>query len=274
MKLNKLYLVKRILLLAMFMLNWGSIFAQYPFNTPVKMPAGKISSFTESSYDQSSGHPVLIKKSTFTFDVRGNLVEQLIYDTIDSNVIENKIVYNYENDQLIAEKDKYSVKKYLYDVLGNRTAMKQTTDSSSILIRYLYNLNKLVEQRVQYDEDGKLNFEEKFGYNLQSRLISKDVLIPDSLAKSYYANYTYDLKGNVVNDRIYALNNHIRWSNVYDYDQYGNLTEQKRLNETGAEQWRISCKYAFDKLGNWSTLTIRRDKNHFFITRKINYRPN
>ncbi|MGY4383463.1 hypothetical protein ACVWYN_000482 [Pedobacter sp. UYP24] len=245
--------------------------AQYPFNLQIKIPAGKISSFTESSFDQSSGQPVLIKKSTFSFDVKGNLIEQIIFDTIDSNVVENTIVYRYENDQLVEEKDKYSIKKYLYDVLGNRTAIKETNDSISTLTRYLYNVKKLVEQRVQYAEDGTLNFEEKFVYDLESHLLSKNVLIPDTLSKSYYANYTCDLKGNVVNDRVYAMNNHIKWSNSYSYDQYGNLIEQKRLNENGVEQWRISCKYLMDKLGNWTTLKIVRDKNNFLIKRIINY---
>ena len=237
----------------------------------IKIPRGKIKSYVESWYDLNSGNPVLIKKFVSSYNSDGRLNEMRIHNTIDSSLIDQTIQYVYEDTTLVTDKGNGYTKKYVHDIFGNTTAMKYSSDSLNYLIRYSYSNNRFREQSVSYNEEGKLLREEKFINNDQGKIISKQVIIPDTPANSSQTNFSYDTKGNILTERVYATNEDIKFTNTYTYDELGNMIEQRQLNENGTELWRANYKYEIDKLNNWITIRYQKNKIKYLIKRFIQY---
>jgi hypothetical protein len=237
----------------------------------IKSPRGKIKSYVENWYDLNSGSPVLIRKSVFSFHSDGRLKEKQIHNTIDSSLIDQTIQYIFEDTTLVTEKGNGYNKKYVYDISGNPYAMKYSSDSLNYLIRYSYNSNRFMEHSVCYNDEGKLLREEKFINNDQGKIISKQVIIPDTPANSSQTNFSYDTKGNTLTERVYATNEHIKFTNTYTYDELGNMIEQRQLNENGTALWRANYKYRIDKMENWVSLNYQSQKVKYLISRFIQY---
>src|SRR5690349_13112219 len=112
------------------------LYGQYPVFGDERRPKGSIKSFTESCYDTSQGIKLLVSKNKFNYDQKGVLIERIVYDTIDSNKVYQKVSYIYEDGELFEELgETYSI-RHAYDDKGKKLAEKYTSANVNYLKRY------------------------------------------------------------------------------------------------------------------------------------------
>ena len=96
------------------------------------------------------------------------------------------------------------------------------------------------------------------------------------------AIYTYDQKGNRIEEAYYDSDGSLRSKSIYAYDEKGNCIEWAIYNSDGSLNNKNAYIYEIDPIGNWITkttlqLTTKFDKTQFEPTevtvRTITYYP-
>ncbi|MES2454109.1 MAG: hypothetical protein V4594_01145 [Bacteroidota bacterium] len=257
----------------MLLLNLGittAAYAQFPFFGDAKKPTGKIRAFTESCYETSTGHQVLVQKERFVYNDQGQLILQTIYDTIDSNKVSYTRKYVYDGKQLLEElaEGQFNV-RYLYDAEGNKIARKYTADTLSYLDRYEYDEKNVLTLRNRYNDEGELTARELYTYNGQRQLIRKSYLDHDSASNSKTISYSYESSSSsdVSQERVYAPNGKNLYSIGYFYGMQLDLTEQSRYSAGGNLDWRKTYNYQYDKAENWILMQAKITGGAFLVKR-------
>ncbi|WP_216854459.1 hypothetical protein [Pedobacter panaciterrae] len=258
-------------LLSMLFLVPSVSYGQYPVFGDERRPKGNISSFMESCYDTSQGEKVLVSKNKFNYDQKGILIERIVYDTIDSAKVNQKVSYIYEDGELFEEVGQTYRIRYAYDERGKKLAEKYTSADVNYLKRYEYNILGQVIKLINYSSEGRLLYSESFKYDEQKVLLKFTHTVPDSTNKSYQAIYSSDVKGKRLSERVYAPNGYILYTSKFAYDSENQLMEEVRYNYSGAFDFKKSFKYVYDKTGNWTSL-INKNKTSSYVTiREIQY---
>jgi len=258
-------------LLIMLFIVPSVLYGQYPVFGDERRPKGNIKSFMESCYDTSQGIRLLVSKNKFNYDQKGLLIEKIVYDTIDSNKVNQKISYIYEDGELFEELGETYKIRHAYDDKGKKLAEKYTSANSNYLKRYDYNINDELINLTSYSSEGKLLYSESFKYDDQKALLKLIHTVPDSSDKSFQAIYTSDIKGRHLSERVYATSGYILYTNKFNYDSEGQLIEEVRYNYSGAFLFKKNFKYAYDKAGNWTSLVNKNKSSSYLTTREIQY---
>lgn len=258
-------------LLSMLLIVPSVLYSQYPVFGDEKRPKGNIKSFTESCYNTSQGEKLLVSRNKFNYDEKGVLIERIVYDTIDSTLVDQKVSYVYEDGELFEEVGETYRLRYAYDNKGKKLAEKYTSASISYLKRYDYNTDGQVAKLVSYSSKGKLLYSESFKYDDQKALLKFSHTVPDSTDKSFQAIYTSDVKGKRLSERVYAVSGYMLYTNKFTYDSEGQLIEELRYNYSGAYDFKKSFKYVYDKAGNWVSLVHKNKSSSYLTIREIQY---
>ncbi len=238
----------------------------------LKKPTGKVKSYVEHAYEIGSGQPVLIEKTRHTYNEKDQLIQKTIYNTIDSNAIDYNVDFTYEDDLLSEETSENRFKiTYLYNELGKKIARKYKSDEEQYLERYIYDeMNKLIVKH-KYNEEGNLKFSELYSYDKKGRLIGRQYVDIDSTSNSSTVSYSLDTENAIVQERIYASNEHIVYSRAFEYDDHKNKIEERRYSASGNLQNRSQYKYRYDAKGNWTSIQYLSKSASYLITRSFNY---
>jgi len=265
-------MVTLVLFLMMFPLF--NCLAQLPIYGDMRKPKGKVKSFTEQCYQTTGGINTLVQKRSYAYDLNGKLIEQKIYDTIDSNAIEQTISYVYENKELTEEEGdgEHSYKiKYMYYDNGNMMAKKYISDAVKSLERYEYNDKNNRSLRVCYDGYGELKLKEVYKYDNSNNLILKEWNDYDTTLNSGSIAYSFESTLLCSGERAYAPNGHLKYSITYEYDNNNNIAQETRYTGGGFVDWKRKYGYEYDEKGNWLTLNNKNKASTYLIKRDINY---
>ncbi|MHA4895380.1 hypothetical protein ACXZ1K_11545 [Pedobacter sp. PWIIR3] len=254
--------------------NIANTYAQFPVYGNSQKLKGKVKSFVETCYDTSFGNKTLVVKRNFIFDANGVLQQCIIYDTIDSNKIQDTIKYQYENKLLMQETAKEFVIRYLYDDKGNLSAKRYRSGTVNYLHRFVYNKENQMLEAVSYNNKNKLIFRDNFKYDDQNNMIGRSHFVADSLSESFNAAYTYDLQHNRFSERVYALTGYVLYFSKFWHDSDNNLVSDWRYNASGSFERRKEYTYLKDQFGNWINMVTKSKKNTFLTTRTIQYQSN
>ncbi|NRF40382.1 hypothetical protein [Pedobacter foliorum] len=257
--------------LIMLLIVPSVLYGQYPVFGDERRPKGNIKSFMESCYDTSQGIKMLVSKNKFIYDQKGVLIERIVYDTIDSNKVSQKVSYIYEDDELFEELGETYRIRHVYDDKGKKLAEKYTSVNSDYLKRYDYSIDGELVRMTSYNSKGKLLYSESFKYDDQKALLKLIHIVPDSSDKSFQAIYTSDIKGRHLSTRVYATNGYILYTNKFNYDFEGQLNEEIRYNYSGAFLFKKRFKYVYDKAGNWTLLANKNKTSSYLTIREIQY---
>lgn len=260
--------------LSLLFLSFGSfqVTAQLSDFANLSPPVNKSKSYLQKSYETASGQPVLIENVYYRYNDIGNILEKIVYNTLDSNAVDLKIHYQYEDDLLIEEiaENKFKI-TYLYDARGNRIAKKYKSDTEQYVERYQYDEKNQLLSKYLYNEEGILKFSDNYRYDNKHRLISREHQDADSAMNTFRTGYSRDIDGNVTQERVYAMNGHILYAKSFYYDTHNNKTEERKYSATGALQQRYRYKYIYDTNGNWTTLYYTFKSASYLITRSFVY---
>ena len=258
-------------ILSLLFLIPSFLYGQYPVFGDEKRPKGNITSFIESCYDTSQGINVLVSKNKFNYNQNGVLTERIVFDTIDSTKVYQKVSYIYEDGELFEEVGETYKIRYAYDDNGKKLAEKYTSANINYLKRYDYNTNGQVVKLVSYSSKGKLLYSESFKYDDQKALIKFAHTVPDSSDKSFLAIYTPDAKGKRMSERVYAATDYILYTSKFKYDSQDQLIEEMRYNYSGTYIFKKTFKYVYDKVGNWTSLIHKNKTSSYLTIRQIQY---
>lgn len=248
--------------------------AQLPFYGDMQRPKGKVKSFTERCYETTGGINTLVQKRSYAYDLNGELIEQKIYNTIDSNAIEQTISYVYENKELSEEQGDgehgYRI-KYMYYDNGNMMAKKYISDSVKSLERYEYDNKNNRSLRVCYDGYGELKLKEVYKYDNLNNLILKEWNDYDTISNSGSIAYSIEPTLLLGGERAYAPNGRLKYSITYEYDINNNIAQETRYTGGGFFDRKRKYAYDYDEKGNWLILNNKNKASTYLTKRDINY---
>ncbi len=245
--------------------------AQYPVHGDAKKPAGRIKSFTEQCYDTSNKNKTLVVKRKYEYNASGKLLRCIIYDTIDSMVVEDTVTYKYEDQQLFEEVGKNYKARYLYDERGSVIAKKVRSPNLNFLNRNIYNQDNLLVETISYSPNNHLVSRDNFKYDDSKHLLIHQHTVTDTLDKSFRAVYTSDLYGNPFASRVYAVTSYLLYSSKFWYGDDNLLRSETRYNSSGSFLERKEYAYIKDARGNWISLKNKNKNSSYLTTRKIEY---
>jgi len=265
-----------LLLFLLFLLTFPpfNCLAQLPFYGDMRRPKGKVQSFTEKCYETTGGINTLVQKRSYSYDLNGKLIEQKIYNTIDSNTIEQTISYVYEDKELSEEQGDgehgYRI-KYMYYDSGKMMAKKYISDSVKSLERYEYDDKNNRSLRVCYDGYGELKLKEVYKYDGLNNLILKEWNDYGTTLNSGSIAYSIEPTLLLGGERAYASNGHLKHSITYEYDDNNNIVQEIRYTGGGFVDWKKKYSYEYDEKGNWFTLNNKNKVSTYLTKREINY---
>jgi hypothetical protein len=108
----------------------------------------------------------------------------------------------------------------------------------------------LIEELTDFEHDGSVDQWLIYKYDSLDKLISIKKYWQDSIISSIYT-FTYDVKGNKVEENIENVNDEIKEHNArysYKYDDYDNCIEMSGFNRKGELFTKYIYKY--DSIGN------------------------
>lgn len=175
----------------------------------------------------------------------GELYERYIYNP-DGTLQEKTTNYHSavsDNMEKLTLKYKYDDKKRVIEV------DVYESDLFTKRIKYKYNSIDSISNMLEYDNDGNLNKERTYEYDLQKRLIrtvDKDLRIADD---SVYINeYRYD--GKDVYIKSSSIYDGSSFSYLNKYDSYGNLLQETCTTDDGGKLIDRKYKYEYDSSGH------------------------
>lgn len=182
----------------------------------------------EKDYDYSGFLPGLPDRREYTWDDRGRMVEEVIYDGWRRDCWLSA-EYDDENHTSRKENSNGYIWEYTYDEYGETTLLRQTGPEGTVnLYRmdYVYDENGNALSYHHYT-DGELDMYVEYTYDDQGRELRSVRYDADGKVLSTW-DYTYDDESNTVTT-VYTDGNY----QIAFYDDNGNLIRREDHNEDG-----------------------------------------
>jgi ssRNA-specific RNase YbeY (16S rRNA maturation enzyme) len=243
---------------------------------------GKLKSLTINKYKAGKNgiiHPDSIDSRTVEiFDKKGNLIQNLAYDSKGNLLWKTKYVYSHTGDQTKLEyrgNGELFYKQVLkYDSLGRKTqeALYNTkTDSINNKTIFEYNDKGLVALKTTYNNKNTITNKLAFKYNEKGEQVEEDRYDVNKNAIGA-KTLTYYTNGNVTEDREFGTDGVLSFKHINKYDDQNHVTEQALYSPDGNVLYRDTFKYdakgnkiedttdgkistfvynVYDKQGNW-----------------------
>ncbi len=185
----------------------------------------------------------------YKYDDNGNLIEECIY-TVNGK-FDSKSRYDYDTNGKIIEKKDYDARNILKDVVvykcdDNGNIIEESFDNfkgEGRKITYKYNGNGDLVERIDYGQVGTLIFKTIFMYD-ENRNIREENRFDFYERCVSRSQYVHNIKGNIVEEYIYADNGKDISKDAYKYD-------------------------GFDKFGNWAMKVWYVDNELITITKRV-----
>jgi hypothetical protein len=213
------------------------------------------------------------------FDKNGNRILELQYlPPCDSFA---KLIYSYDDKNLLVQKDEYSTKKFI-----GRTAYKN--DSLGRVIESLdfdNNVDITAKTTYEYDINGRLQTEKRYqepenslwttttySYDSIGNMLETLTMRFDGL---FYAklSYKYDKKGNKTEEIMYQDSTVVRHRMNFKYNDKGIVIAETLSGLGGHFDYDIEViEITYDKMGNWLKKICRNgDATYYIVSREIEY---
>lgn len=218
-------------------------------------------------------------KTTYEWDAKGNLLQEVDYYSGDSLRYTQKYTYDENNNPLLISKFyskgnlKPDTEEFIYNAQGKLIEhIFYVNELEIILARWLY----------EYDEDGN-RFDTRFDlYGRKSS--SKGFNAFDEMGNIVYqadidrsGNMTprvfkkYDESGRLLEYDSY-WEGQLKSKSYYQYDELGNTLTSHKYDPSGNLISEYSYKYEFDQQGNWTNrVEISSGYPIKILERKIEY---
>lgn len=224
---------------------------------------------------------------TCRYDKQGRLLEE------NGRYI-HKRLFIYDNDLLKEVRDSEDKlwESYKYDLDNLLVENKlYSLDGSALTYRYYYDDNKRLVKQKMFDRDDELDEETIYEYNTKGYKIAEEELSYISIGRDIIRRYnlsikpvkthntfSYDKKGNMIEERHYGSDDELRWKWVYQYNNKGDVIREEHFDYEDAEKTIRTYTYKYDRKGNWvhKTELYESDEDdediaEFDITRTITY---
>lgn len=220
-------------------------FAQKQNNDWMRMKLkGKVRSVKEVSYSA-------IDKPGETQKQKGKRTDSLAYIfTNNGNLTE---LQTYNPDGSLKEKINYK-----YDTKGNKIEENVFNPDGSLKEKYTYKYefydNGNISNMKTYKQDGSLVFTFSYLYNDDGNMEENETTTYiNSMTIRQKIRYSYNFRGNLAFAHTFNPDGSgILRSEVYTYDEDGNINEQYGINKAGERQKTYTYTYKLDKNLNWT----------------------
>ena len=182
----------------------------------------------------------LTKRHTYDYNDNYKVSEENEYE--GNGKLKWKEIFKYNSKGQLTEVTDYSATGdfesryvYKYDSKGNITDEEKYMDENSqahTKTTTIYDSKGVPTQILQFNEDGKLIYQG---------------------SQDSHGNHTLDMSWNAdrsVKEKI---------TQVYKYDDYGNVTFEERTLTDGQQDMRNNYQYYYDENGNWTKKTTLED---------------
>ncbi|SEU15758.1 Antitoxin component YwqK of the YwqJK toxin-antitoxin module [Draconibacterium orientale] len=238
---------------------------------------------TEESYFRNTGYGYtkseLSSKIIYRYDLKGNLIEKLEYNS-KGNLTEKTISTYSESGDLINEirynADGRINSKYNYKYTHNKILKSNFYDGNGNLEKkreYKYYESDKVVELNSYYEDGALELKRVSTYDENDKLIEEINYSKEGEISGIYT-YKYFDNGKLAEENWISSSGNIYNGFIYSYDDKGNLSESQNYVHSkdhplgitkyengniiedseivnGDIRRKITYSYEFDKIGNW-----------------------
>ena len=196
-------------------------------------------------------------KRNYLYDSKGNLIQENYSEKPDtSDYSSHKNIYKYDDKGNQIEFVRHHKSKYFADL--------------KFSYKYDDKGNQIEENEYIMDDDGYQRATRTSTYNDKNKLIKYinsyfGTSDAPELSKSE-TYYKYDTKGNLIEE--YELyRGHLFYRLTYKYDDKDNCIEDIKTDADGISIiWKTTCKYDYDKTGNWIKKTNLSDNS---ITERV-----
>lgn len=238
---------------------------------------GKVKSLTEINYkavvmtgEIQTGD--IIDKTIYSFNDKGNKIEENIYRADGSLDASGSGKYNYKYDDKgnMIEENYY---RSYYDKSSNGWISSPNYEKNI----YKYdNKGNMIEENLYDEPKGSLFAKYICKYDDKGNNIEDDYYMyinGDSL-KSIFHIFKYDDKENIIEHNEYQADGSLYYKFIYNYDNIGNKIEEKCYIYTISPSldYNYYYKYVYDKTGNWiKKTTFENDIPEKITEREIKY---
>lgn len=188
---------------------------------------------------------------SYSYNAQGNRLNYIAYKKGKRN---EQVISFYTSDGKLAIQDVYywenkeSATAYSYNTIGKVSEITKIylqQNNAETNTRFQYDTIGFDYNEKHWDGDGRLNYENRYEFDDQERLITLIQM---------------DGKG-VVLERY-----------EYRYDKYGNITDEKNYSGEDGTLRHHETTYEYDKKGNWiKSTTLYNDEPYEIVIRKIRY---
>ena len=267
------------ILIFLFIIN--NLFAQLPGETKWKenIVKNNITTQIQWNHKYEKGKPKRdgYKNFSKTFDKKGNIIEEIYFQSGKSGSIDQKLSYKYDNKENKIEyintkgtEGKILFKQNVtYDNSGKKIKEERYNGSEYEVMIYNYDSKNRMSEIIKTDTNKNILQKRIFEYsNNKSTIIihDKDNIAIGKIINTFDSNdniietIEYDINGKIKEQFFYVFNGKLmtqktkyiyesfNYKEVFSYDKSGNLTEVSREQPKGNNY--INNIYKYDSKGN------------------------
>lgn len=145
-------------------------------------------------------------RTEYKFNKRGDVVEQISYDS-DNSVL-NRCLYTYNSEHRMTQNAWYKQNGEL--------------DWNT---QYIYDKHGILVEDIDYNGDGSIRGRSRFGYNSDGKRTEEQSYNGEDILQ-WRVLLKYNANGNLVEDAAYWTYGELDYRNLYRYDSEGRLFEE------------------------------------------------
>ena len=161
-------------------------------------------------------------RTEYKFNKRGDVVEQISYDS--DNSVSDKCLYTYNSEHRMTEKAWY-----------------KRSGELDWKTRYIYDKHGILVEEIDYNGDGSIRSKSRFGYNSDGKKTEETSYNSNDILQ-WRALLKYNSKGHLVEDAAYWLYGGLDYRYLYRYNAEGQLIENIEASDN-APMKRNTYKY-------------------------------
>lgn len=218
---------------------------------------GRVKSLTETTHLVGEKDYKIWKKSnSYSFNGRGNLIEENSHKKDGS--VEKKFKFIYNTSHSLLEKQLYQngIKRFTstmkYDNRGNQIEIDWRNDKGELNSKFTYGYDEKDNQVevTTYNRDGSIKFVSPRKFDENGNCTEWSSHKNDGKV-DFKTLADYDEKHHIIELINYYKNGILKSRTTSKYDDKGNIINWKSYWQNGKVKYEYSYKYDFDHFNNW-----------------------